>query len=138
MFKDFVPMQLDCLQKYAKLIPGAAATVQTLRTKYDLKIGSTTGFTEEMVDILLSEAASQGYKPDSSVAGDTVKNGARPNPHMVYKNLDNLGITPIQSVLKVDDTVGGVGEGLEAGCWTCALSRYSNYMDIDDLEHENR
>ena len=55
---------------------------------------------------------------------------------MVYKNLDNLGIAPIQSVLKVDDTVGGVGEGLEAGCWTCALSRYSNYMDIDDLEHE--
>lgn len=136
MFKDFVPMQLDCLQKYSKLIPGAAATVQTLRTKYDLKIGSTTGFTEEMVDILLSEAALQGYKPDSSVAGDTVKNGARPNPHMVYKNLDNLGIAPIQSVLKVDDTVGGVGEGLEAGCWTCALSRYSNYMDIDDLEHE--
>ena len=79
--------QLDCLQKYSKLIPGAAATVQTLRTKYDLKIGSTTGFTEEMVDILLSDAALQGYKPDSSVAGDTVKNGARPNPHMVYKNL---------------------------------------------------
>ena len=136
MFKDFVPMQLNCLQKYSKLIPGTAYTVHTLRNKYNLKIGSTTGFTEEMVDMLLKEAESQGYKPDSSVAGDTVRNGARPNPHMVYKNLDNLNISPIQSVLKVDDTVGGVGEGLEAGCWTVALSRYSNYMDVDDLEHE--
>ena len=54
------------------------------------------------------------------------------------KNLDNLGINPIQSVLKVDDTVGGVGEGLEAGCWTVGLSRYSNYMDIDSLEHEKQ
>ena len=43
---------------------------------------------------------------------------------------------PIQSVVKVDDTVGGIGEGLAAGCWTVGLSRYSNYMDVDNLEHE--
>tara|TARA_B110001454_G_scaffold218318_1_gene245948 strand:+ start:371 stop:1231 length:861 start_codon:yes stop_codon:yes gene_type:complete len=138
MFKDFVPMQIDCLEKYSTLIPGTVDTVNTLKNKYDLKIGSTTGFTEEMVDILLAEAKKQGYCPDSSVAGDSVKHGARPQPHMVYKNLDNLGINPIQSVLKVDDTVGGVGEGLEAGCWTVGLSRYSNYMDIDNLEHEKQ
>ena len=29
-----------------------------------------------------------------------------------------------------------IGEGLAAGCWTVGLSRYSNYMDIDSLEHE--
>ena len=90
-----------------------------------------------MVDVLRSEAENQGYYLDSSVAGDSVKNGARPSPHMVYKNLDNLGINPIQSVLKVDDTVGGVGEGLEAGCWTVGVSRYSNYMNINTLEEED-
>ena len=136
MFKDFVPAQLACLPQYCSLIPGTAQTVMKLRNNYGLKIGSTTGFSEEMVEVLLAEAAKQGYTPDSSVAGDTVQNGARPNPHMVYRNLDNLDVSPIQSVLKVDDTVGGVGEGLAAGCWTVGLSRYSNYMDVDSLEHE--
>lgn len=136
MFTDFVPAQLACLPKYCGLIPGTAATVTRLRQDFDLKIGSTTGFSEEMVDVLLKESAKQGYSPDSSVAGDTVLHGARPNPHMVYKNLDNLNVSPIQAVVKVDDTVGGVGEGLAAGCWTVGLSRYSNYMDVDSLEHE--
>ena len=136
MFKDFVPMQLDCLRKYTTLLPGAADTVKKLQNEYNIKIGSTTGFTKEMVDVLLEDAASQGYIPDSSVAGDEVMNGARPNPHMVYKNLDLLNVSPIQSVIKVDDTVGGVGEGLEAGCWAVGVSRYSNYMEIDSLEDE--
>ena len=54
-----------------------------------------------MVDILLEEAKKQGYEPDSSVAGDEVIHGARPDPFMLYKNLDILGVTPIQSVVKV-------------------------------------
>lgn len=35
---------------------------------------------------------------------------------------------------EVDDTVGGIGEGLNAGCWAVGVSRYSNYMDIDSIE----
>ena len=87
-----------------------------------------------MVDILEEEAAKQGYKPDASVAGDEVMNGARPSPHMVFKNLDMLGITPIQSVIKVDDTISGVGEAVNAGCWGVGVTRYSNYMDVDTPE----
>jgi phosphonoacetaldehyde hydrolase len=136
MFKDFVPMQLNCLLQYSTLIPGTVETVNILRNDYQLKIGSTTGFTSSMVDILLKDAARQGYVPDSSVAGDSVMNGARPKPFMLYQNLELLNVHPIQSVLKVDDTVSGVGEGLEAGCWTVGLAKYSNYMDIDSLEHE--
>lgn len=136
MFKEFVPAQLKCLNKYSTLIPGTVETVNTLRNEYNLKIGSTTGFTKEMVDSLLSDAKAQGYTPDSSVAGDQVENGERPKPFMLYRNLELLNVNPIQSVVKVDDTVGGVGEGLEGGCWTVGLSRYSNYMDVDSLEHE--
>ena len=76
----------------------------------------------------------QGYTPDASVAGDEVINGARPKPFMVYRNLDLMNVHPIQSVVKVDDTVSGVGEALEAGCWGVGIARYSNYMDMDTLE----
>lgn len=138
MFADFVPLQLACLPDYSTLIYGTKKAVYELRHKHNLKIGMTTGFTREMVEVLLKETRAQGYSPDCAVAGDDVIHGARPEPFMVYKNLDILGISPIQSVVKVDDTIGGVGEGLAAGCWTIGLSRFSNYMDVDSLEHERR
>lgn len=133
MFKDFVPIQLNCLRNYTKLLPGVAEVTQRLQAQ-GIKIGSSTGFTRAMVDILEEEAAKQGYRPDASVAGDEVIHGARPAPHMVYKNLDMMGVDTIQSVVKVDDTVSGVGEALNAGCWGVGVVRYSNYMDVDTPE----
>jgi Predicted phosphatase/phosphohexomutase len=87
-----------------------------------------------MVNILEEESAKQGYVPDASVAGDDVKNGVRPLPHMLYKNLDIMNIESIQSVIKVDDTVSGIGEAINAGCWGVGVTRYSNYMNINSLE----
>lgn len=133
MFADFVPLQLECLPQYTTLLPGVAATTSQLQAE-GIKIGTTTGFTRAMVDILEKAAAEQGYVPDASVAGDEVVNGARPRPFMVYRNLDLLDVSPIQSVVKVDDTISGVGEALEAGCWGVGVARYSNYMNIDSLD----
>ncbi len=132
MFADFVPMQLECLRQYTTLLPGVAETTQALQ-KQGIKIGSSTGFTRAMVDILEEDAKKQGYVPDASVAGDEVVHGARPKPFMVYRNLDLLDVHPIQSVIKVDDTTSGVGEALEAGCWGVGIARYSNYMDVDTI-----
>lgn len=134
MFADFVPMQLDCLRQYTKLLPGVAETTQKLQ-RAGIKIGSSTGFVRSMVDILEEDAKKQGYVPDASVAGDEVVHGARPKPFMVYRNLDLLDVHPIQAVVKVDDTVSGVGEALEAGCWGVGIARFSNYMNIDSMEH---
>ena len=133
MFADFVPMQLECLRQYTTLLPGVAEMSQAIQ-KQGIKIGSTTGFVRSMVDILEADAKTQGYTPDASVAGDEVFNGARPKPFMVYRNLDMLDVHPIQSVIKVDDTLSGIGEALEAGCWGVGIARYSNYMDINSLE----
>ena len=133
MFEDFVPMQLDCLRDYTTLLPLVAETTQSLQ-KQGIKIGSSTGFVRSMVDILEEDARKQGYTPDASVAGDEVINGARPKPFMVYRNLDLMDVHPIQSVIKVDDTVSGVEEALESGCWGVGIARYSNYMDMDSLE----
>ena len=134
MFADFVPMQLDCLRQYTTLLPDVAEVTQKFQ-KEGIKIGSTTGFVRSMVDILEADAKKQGYVPDASVAGDEVAHGARPKPFMVYRNLDLLDVHPIQSVVKVDDTVSGVGEALEAGCWGVGIARYSNYVDINSKAH---
>ncbi len=133
MFADFVPAQVACLPRYTTLLPGIAEVTQQMQ-KDGIKLGASTGFTRAMVDVLLADAQKQGFNPDVTVAGDEVLNGARPKPHMVYKNLDLLDVTTIQSVVKVDDTTSGVGEGLNAGCWAVGVARYSNYMNINSLE----
>ena len=133
MFEHFVPAQIKCLPNYSALLPGIADVTQAMQ-KSGIKLGVTTGFLRSMVDVLLDDARKQGFHPDATVAGDEVLQGARPKPHMVYKNLDLLDITTIQSVVKVDDTVSGVGEGLNAGCWAVGVSRYSNYMNINTIE----
>jgi phosphonoacetaldehyde hydrolase len=53
---------------------------------------------------------------------------------MVYNNLVEMGIWPIESVVKVDDTVKGCQEAVNAGCWGVAVSDYSSHMNIDSLE----
>ena len=133
MFADFVPAQLACLKKYTALLPGVKDVMLRLQAR-GIKIGASTGFIRSMVDVLLKDCIAQGFTPDATVAGDEVVHGARPAPHMVYRNLDLMGIDPIQSVIKVDDTASGVGEALNAGCWGVGVVRYSNYMNINSLE----
>jgi phosphonoacetaldehyde hydrolase len=136
MFEEFVPAQLACLPQYTDLLPGVAEVTQQMQ-RDGIKLGVSTGFVRSMVDVLLREARKQGFCPDATVAGDEVENGARPKPHMVYRNLDLMDITTIASVVKVDDTISGVGEGLNAGCWAVGVARYSNYMNINSLEEAN-
>ncbi|MEH6403396.1 MAG: phosphonoacetaldehyde hydrolase [Sneathiella sp.] len=133
MFKEFVPAQVAVLPEYSGLLPGIAEVTQKIQAD-GIKIGVSTGFTRPMVDVLLAAARKQGFNPDVTVAGDEVENGGRPKPHMVYKNMDLLDITTVQSVVKVDDTTSGVGEALNAGCWGVGVARYSNYMNINSYE----
>ncbi|PCH68161.1 MAG: phosphonoacetaldehyde hydrolase [Rhodobacteraceae bacterium] len=135
MFAEFVPAQLACLPKYTALLPGVKDAVNGLQAQ-GIKVGVSTGFTRVMVDVLLKDVIAQGIVPDATVAGDEVTNGARPAPHMVFKNLDLMDISDVKSVVKCDDTVSGIGEALNAGCWGVGLVRYSNYMNINTLDEE--
>ncbi|MCP5518859.1 MAG: phosphonoacetaldehyde hydrolase [Verrucomicrobiales bacterium] len=141
MFQEFVPLQLDCLADYADLIPGTLETCAEIR-KRGLKIGSTTGYTTEMMDLLRKEAAQRGYEPDSTVCASEVPAG-RPEPWMCLENARRLGIYPMAALVKVDDTLPGVEEGLNAGMWGVGLAKTGNEVgltaqEIDALAPEER
>ncbi|GFO37659.1 phosphonoacetaldehyde hydrolase-like [Plakobranchus ocellatus] len=138
MYRDFVPMQMNVLAQYSDLIPGCAQATKLLKQELHCKIGVTTGFCRSMVDVILPLAKKQGFEPDADVTGDEVMHGVRPKPFMLYRNLDLLDVSDIQSVVKVDDTVVGIGEALSAGCWSVGVARFSNYMDIDSLDAESK
>ena len=78
LFADFQSAQMQVLDSYCTLIPGAARIALQLRS-LRLKIGSTTGYTRPMLDILIARAAEQGYRPDVSLCPDDV-GGGRPLP----------------------------------------------------------
>ena len=122
MILNFIPMQLDTLLPYSQMITGAVETVDFLRLEFGLKIGSTTGFTTAMVDILKKPAAAEGYVPDVYVAADEVPQ-ARPYPYMVWLNAIRLDVNPVEAMVKVDDTADGVKEGTSAGCWSVGLAK---------------
>ncbi|HXD41406.1 MAG TPA: HAD hydrolase-like protein, partial [Ramlibacter sp.] len=92
MFADFVPTQLSLLRggNYHELLPGVAEVVKGLQQQ-GIKIGVTTGFTRDMLDLLLAGAAKQGFVPDTACAGDEVER-PRPTAYMVIKNLERLGV----------------------------------------------
>ena len=113
MFEESVPLQLACLSDYSGLIPGTLDAVQAMRDR-GMKIGSTTGYTTEMMDINLTDARRQGYEPDSTVCASDVPAG-RPYPYMCLQNAINLQVTTVEACVKIDDTVPGIEEGLSAG-----------------------
>jgi phosphonoacetaldehyde hydrolase len=132
MFKDFVPLQLACLADYSDLIPGTLDAVKEFR-KRGLKIGSTTGYTREMMSILQSEATKRGYTPDATVCAADVPEG-RPAPFMCLKNMIDLQIYPPEAIVKVDDTIPGIEEGLNAGMWTIGLAKTGNEVGWNEKE----
>lgn len=132
MFKDFVPMQLACLHNYSDLIDGTVDSVNFMKA-LNMKIGSTTGFTKEMSDILATDAAKQGYVPDTYVSADEVP-VARPEPYMVLENMKRLGEDDKKCVVKIDDTIAGIQEGLNANVWTVGIAETGTYMGMTKLE----
>lgn len=128
MFTDFVPLQLDCLSNYSALIPGTLEIIAELRSR-GIKIGSTTGYLPDMMEINRRDAEKQGYVPDSTVCAGDVPAG-RPYPYMCLQNVINLQITTVHACVKIDDTTPGVEEGLNAGMWTIGLAVSGNEVGL--------
>jgi len=130
MFQEFVPLQLACLAEYADLIPGTLEVIKEVRRR-GLKVGSTTGYTGEMMEILQAEAKKRGYEPDSTVCATDVPAG-RPEPWMCLQNAMRLGVYPMEAIVKIGDTLPDIEEGLNAGMWTIGLAKTGNEMGLNE------
>jgi phosphonoacetaldehyde hydrolase len=128
MYRAFIPLQVSRLAGYSKMIPGAVETVDELRRR-GIRIGTTTGYTSEMMEVNAAEARQQGYEPDCTVCASDVPRG-RPWPYMCYRNAVELGVMSLENCVKVDDTVPGIDEGLNASMWTVGLAVSGNEVGL--------
>jgi len=134
MYRDTEPLMVECIKDHAELIPGLLEAVAQFRDM-GLKIGSSTGYTGPMMDVLRPEAARQGYAPDAAYCSTDVPAG-RPYPWMCYRNAIDLNVYPMEAMVKIGDTVSDVQEGLNAGMWTIALTKSGNELGLplDEVE----
>ena len=132
LYEAFVPKAIAVAASYADLIPGVAQTVAALKAQ-GVKIGSSTGYTREIMAEIAPRAAEQGFLPDSLVCtGDTPE--GRPSPLMFYENLIDLAVWPAWRAIKVDDTGVGVEEGINAGAWSVGVAISGNAFGLSLAE----
>lgn len=124
MYQRFIPEQLSCLGEYSELIPGVLENVERFRRR-GLKIGSTTGYTRAMLDLLVEKSAKAGYRPDCSLSPEDVGAG-RPAPFMIYECAVRLQVYPLASIAKIGDTPADIEEGLNAGVWAVGVAGTGN------------
>ncbi|MDX2156042.1 MAG: phosphonoacetaldehyde hydrolase [Hyphomicrobiaceae bacterium] len=133
VFEVFVPLNAAVVTDFADVIPGALDTFAALRAR-GVKIGSTTGYTRDIMERLLPVATRAGLVTDNLVCAGDLSSG-RPGALMMYKCFVDLDVWPAATVVKVDDTEAGIAEGIAAGCWTVgvALSGNATGLSRDEL-----
>ncbi len=132
LYAEFIPAQLDTLANYSGLIPGVHEVTSQLQ-RQGLKIGTTTGYTRAMLDLLVEEAAMQGYAPDANLCPEEVAAG-RPHPFMILRLAAELGLWPLPAIVKVGDTVVDVQEGLNAGVWSVGVAITGNMIGLSEAD----
>jgi phosphonoacetaldehyde hydrolase len=120
------------LHQHTKLIPGILIVQDYLRA-HKINIGTTTGYTKEMIKIVAESAKKQGYSPDYIISSDEVSRG-RPYPYMLHQNIRELGIQDVRNVIKVGDTIVDIQEGLYAGCWSVGVIKGSSLLGLNENE----
>ena len=125
---------LDTVREFTDPKPYVLETVKALREK-GIKIGSTTGYTDEMMEIVVPEAAKKGYSPDCWFSPNSVGNFGRPYPYMIFENLKKLEAASVGAAVKIGDTVSDIQEGLAAGMLSLGIVEGSSVMGLSEAEY---
>jgi phosphonoacetaldehyde hydrolase len=120
LYAEFEPLLFQSLSGCSSLLPHVTDTVSALRSG-GYKIGSTTGYTSKMMQVVAAEARARGYAPDCCVTPDDTGNLGRPYPYMLYRNMEQLKIAAPWRIVKAGDTASDIAEGLQAGAWSVGV-----------------
>lgn len=134
LYARFLPLQKEILARHSDVIPGIPEMTQQLHAR-GIRIGSTTGYTRELMSVVTPLAAAGGYAPEVLICSDDVRIG-RPAPWMLLAAMERLNVYPPTSVVKVDDTPVGIEAGRNAGCWTVGIALTGNECGLTQAEAE--
>jgi phosphonatase-like hydrolase len=112
-------------------LPGVPEALADLRAA-GIRIALTTGFDREIVDSLLTALGWHGDTvADTVICGSDVSAG-RPAPYMIFRAMEQLGVTDVARVLVAGDTPRDLQSGTNAGAGT-VVGVLSGASDADEL-----
>ncbi len=129
LYAEFEPALMSSLSEYTDPIPEVVETVEVLRSQ-GLKIGSTTGYTQSMMDVIVPNALKKGYGPDFYITPDGTNSFGRPYPYMIYRNMEALKLSAAWKVVKIGDTISDMKEAINAGVWSVGIIIGSSEMGL--------
>ncbi|MCI1672747.1 MAG: phosphonoacetaldehyde hydrolase [Bifidobacterium tibiigranuli] len=135
IYARFEPKMLATVAQFTTLKPDTLQAVAALREQ-GLAIGSTTGYTDAMMDIVVDKAAQQGYSPDNWVSADSTNGFGRPYPYMIFRNMEMLRLRDVRAIAKVGDTISDIREGNNAGVFTIGVTEGSSLMGLGQEEFD--
>ena len=136
MYESYEPSLLSILDQYSDPKPYVLETVKVLRDK-GIKIGSTTGYTDVMMNVVVPKAKEMGYEPDCWFSPDSTGGMGRPYPYMIFRNMEELKVSAVDKVIKVGDTISDIREGKNAGIFTIGILEGSSLVGMSRAEYES-
>lgn len=134
IYKVFHKHLMASISKHTLVKPYVLQTVKELR-KAGIKIGSTTGYTKEMMKVVVADAKAQGYEPDFWISPDGVHQQGRPKPYMIFANMGALQVDDVSKVIKIGDTLSDIAEGKHAGVYTIGVLEGSSLVGYSEEEY---
>lgn len=136
IYQLFETSLMTGIVKHTDIKPHVIETIAKLR-EMKIKIGSTTGYTDTMMEPVLKSAQKQGYQPDCWYSPDATNHIGRPYPYMIFKNMQALNISSVKNVIKVGDTVSDIQEGVNAGVIVVGVIEGSSLLGLNKEEFSN-
>lgn len=136
LYNQFETLLMKNLEMFTDPLPHVTEVIDVLRAKGYI-IGSTTGYTREMMGIVSSAAKSKGYMPDHIVTADDVGGYGRPYPYMIFENMRQLELQSVYQVIKVGDTVSDIKEALNSGVTAVGVIKGSSVVGLSESEWNN-
>lgn len=135
LYEPYEQRLLSILHNFAEPKPHVLDAVAQLRAA-DVRIGSTTGYNDKMMAIVVPAAREAGYEPDFIITPGAVGGHGRPYPYMMFRNMEALGVTDARRAAKVGDTVSDIREGKNAGCISIGVIEGFSEMAMAQDEFE--
>ncbi|MFH4906660.1 phosphonoacetaldehyde hydrolase [Staphylococcus cohnii] len=133
LYAQFEKMLMKNLKSFTDPLPNVVNTIQSLQDEGYL-IGSTTGYTKKMMEIVIPEAEKKGYVPNSIVTAEQVGGYGRPYPYMIFENMQQLKLTSVKEVMKVGDTIADIREANNAGVIAVGVVKGSSIVGLNEQQ----
>jgi len=135
IYKTFEAHVFQTLEQYSDVKHGVTEVIAELK-EMGLNIGSTTGYTSEMMKIVAATAAEQGYAPDITITPDVTNGLGRPYPYMIFGVMAHFKTASVKNVLKIGDTLSDIVEGKNAGVFSLGLVEGSSLAGMSQDEYQ--